>query len=56
MGAYLELVEPEADSKIRSFIDEGLVFVQPHWHKEIEMIYVKKGTINIGVNQQFLLM
>ncbi len=52
MGAYLELVEPEADSKIRSFIDEGLVFVQPHWHKEIEMIYVKKGTINIGVNDQ----
>lgn len=52
MGAYLEMVEPEADSKIRSFIDEGLVFVQPHWHKEIEMIYVKKGTINIGVNDQ----
>lgn len=52
MGAYLERVEPEADLKIRSFIDEGHVFVHPHWHKEIEIIYVKKGTINIGVNDQ----
>lgn len=52
MGVYLERVEPEADLKIRSFVDEGHVFVHPHWHKEIEIIYVKKGTINIGVNDQ----
>lgn len=52
MGAFLEMVAPEEDIKIRSFIDEGHDIVHPHWHKEVEVIYVKKGTINVGVNDQ----
>ncbi|MGL4336255.1 MAG: helix-turn-helix domain-containing protein [Turicibacter sp.] len=52
MGAYLEMVKPEEDLKLRSFLDEGHVFVNPHWHKEVEIIYVKKGNVNIGVNDR----
>ncbi|HAX72475.1 MAG TPA: AraC family transcriptional regulator, partial [Firmicutes bacterium] len=52
MSAYLEMIKPAEDIKVRSFIDYGHVFVHPHWHKEVEIIYVKKGTVNIGVNDK----
>nr|WP_220132266.1 MULTISPECIES: AraC family transcriptional regulator [Listeria] len=35
---------------MRSFTNEGGVIVYPHWHKEIELIYVIEGRLNLGVN------
>ncbi|WP_221637266.1 helix-turn-helix transcriptional regulator [Paenilisteria rocourtiae] len=35
---------------MRSFTNEGGVIVYPHWHKEMELIYVMEGRLNLGVN------
>lgn len=50
MGVYLEIPELNEHFLFRSFVNEGDILVYPHWHKEIEIIYVKEGNVNIGVN------
>lgn len=50
MGVYLELPDLNEDFLFRSFVNEGDILVYPHWHKEIEIIYVREGAVNIGVN------
>ncbi|MGX7420031.1 AraC family transcriptional regulator [Carnobacterium gallinarum] len=50
MGVYLELPDLNDDFLFRSFVNEGDILVYPHWHKEIEIIYVREGDVNIGVN------
>ncbi|AQY51812.1 AraC family transcriptional regulator [Listeria weihenstephanensis FSL R9-0317] len=50
MGLYLEFPALDKDFPMRSFTNEGGVIVYPHWHKEIELIYVIEGRLNLGVN------
>lgn len=50
MSDYLEIPELNKAFPFRSFINEGEVLVYPHWHKEIEIIYALKGSLNLGIN------
>ena len=50
VGVYLVIPELNEHFLFRSFVNEGDILVYPHWHKEIEIIYVKEGNVNIGVN------
>ncbi|WP_271005430.1 AraC family transcriptional regulator [Listeria seeligeri] len=50
MSEYLEIPELNKAFPFRSFINEGEVLVYPHWHKEIEIIYALKGSLNLGIN------
>lgn len=52
MSLYLEMPEWDNILPFRAFENEGEVVVEPHWHKEIEMIYVTKGLVNIGYDNQ----
>ena len=54
MSIYLELPELNPNFPVRSFINSGQVLVYPHWHKEIEFIYVIRGIVKIGVNDQII--
>ncbi|MBE0343849.1 AraC family transcriptional regulator, partial [Paenibacillus sp. 28ISP30-2] len=44
MNLYLEIPELDRHFPFRSFINKGDVLCYPHWHKEIEIIYVTQGT------------
>lgn len=52
MSTYLEIPEWDNSLPFRAFENEGEIVVPPHWHKEIEMIYVTKGLVNIGYDNQ----
>jgi AraC-like DNA-binding protein/quercetin dioxygenase-like cupin family protein len=52
MSLFLEIPDLNKQFPFRSFINEGHEFVYPHWHKELEIIYVMKGNVNIGVNDR----
>ncbi|AQP54187.1 AraC family transcriptional regulator [Vagococcus penaei] len=52
MSLYLELLEWPFSFPFRTLENEGEVIVPPHWHKEIEVILVTEGSVNIGYNQQ----
>lgn len=56
MGKSYFLEIPKLDNRFpfRSFPDYGHVFVYPHWHKEIEIIYVVKGLVKIGVEDELV--
>lgn len=52
VSLYLEIPEWNHMLPFRAFENEGEVVVHPHWHKEIEVIYVTKGMVNIGYDNQ----
>lgn len=54
MSLYLEIPEFEDELLFRAFINDGMTIVYPHWHKEIEIIYSKRGTVNIGVGDDIV--
>lgn len=54
VSKYLEIPKMDSRFPFRCFIDYGKGLVYPHWHKEIEIIYVIKGTIKIGVNDELI--
>lgn len=54
VSKYLEIPKMDNRFPFRCFIDYGKGLVYPHWHKEIEIIYVIKGTIKIGVNDELI--
>ncbi|MBP2100366.1 AraC family transcriptional regulator [Enterococcus rivorum] len=54
MSLYLEIPEFEDELLFRTFINDGMTIVYPHWHKEIEIIYSKRGTVNIGVGDDIV--
>ncbi|MGX7013436.1 helix-turn-helix transcriptional regulator [Vagococcus silagei] len=54
MSLYLEIPEWPLPFPFRAFENVGEIIVPPHWHKEIEMIYVTKGSVNIGYNEQII--
>jgi AraC-like DNA-binding protein len=50
MSIYLELPDVNKHFPFRSLICGGDDLTYPHWHKEIEIIYVTKGRLNLGIN------
>ncbi|MBO0474805.1 hypothetical protein IGL98_002426 [Enterococcus sp. DIV0840] len=54
MSVYLERPEFEENILFRAFINDGMTIVYPHWHKEIEIIYSIRGTVNIGVGDEIV--
>lgn len=54
MSVYLEMPEFEDKLLFRSFINDGMTLVYPHWHKEIEIIYSIRGTVHIGVGDEIV--
>lgn len=54
MSIYLEIPEFNSNFQIRSFTNDGMTIVYPHWHKEIEIIHADKGHLNIGVNDRVI--
>ncbi|WP_348920492.1 AraC family transcriptional regulator [Enterococcus rotai] len=54
MSVYLERPEFEEPILFRAFINDGMTIVYPHWHKEIEIIYSIRGTVNIGVGDEIV--
>ena len=54
MSQFLELPEWPLSFPFRSFENVGEIIVPPHWHKEIEIILVTKGSVNIGYNNQIV--
>ncbi|MFW7432812.1 AraC family transcriptional regulator [Vagococcus carniphilus] len=54
MSLYLEIPEWPLSFPFRTFENVGEIIVPPHWHKEIEMIFVTKGSVNIGYDGQII--
>ena len=50
MSNYLEIPEFEDSIPFRTFLNDGMTIVYPHWHTEIEIIFSRKGKVNIGVD------
>ncbi|MEK5235194.1 AraC family transcriptional regulator [Paenibacillus sp. FSL L8-0470] len=50
MNIYLELPDVDKHFPFRSLVCGGDDLTYPHWHKEIEIIYVTKGRLNLGIN------
>nr|WP_285860084.1 MULTISPECIES: helix-turn-helix domain-containing protein [Paenibacillus] len=50
VSIYLELPELNKDFSFKSFVNSGAGLCYPHWHKEIEIIYVTKGSLELGIN------
>lgn len=42
----------ENNFPIKIFLDGGRYGCKPHWHDEIEIIYIMEGTVKVGVNNQ----
>ncbi|MGY3750049.1 AraC family transcriptional regulator [Vagococcus acidifermentans] len=54
MSLFLEIPEWPLGIRFRTFNNSGEIVVPPHWHKEVEIIYVTKGSVNIGYNHKIL--
>ncbi len=54
MSKYIETPQLNPLFPFRTFISYGWDITYPHWHKEVEIIYCLKGTVNLGVNEQVL--
>lgn len=54
MSRYIEIPKLDPLFPYRSFICYGWEITYPHWHKEIEIIYCLKGTVNLGINEQIV--
>lgn len=52
MAIYLEMLHLSPEFPFRLLVNEGDILTTPHWHREIELIYVIKGTINLGINDR----
>ncbi len=54
MSLYLEIPDWPLSFPFRAFENVGEIIVPPHWHKEIEIIFVTKGSVNIGYEGQMI--
>lgn len=52
MEAWFEKNVLEPDFPFRLFMNEGRYSTPPHWHEEIEIIYMEKGNVDVGVNNK----
>lgn len=54
MAIYLEMPHLDEQFPFRTLLNDGDILTTPHWHKEQEIIYVKKGTIRMGIGEEAL--
>ncbi|MCP1109672.1 AraC family transcriptional regulator [Ohessyouella blattaphilus] len=54
MSKYLEIPAFDQDISFRTFLHDGMEITYPHFHKEIEIIYILKGRLNIGVRDEII--
>lgn len=52
MAIYLEIPHLEENFPFRTLLNDGDILTTPHWHKEIEIIYVKHGVIRMGIGEE----
>ncbi|MBP1044819.1 helix-turn-helix domain-containing protein [Enterococcus sp. BWM-S5] len=52
MAIYLEMPRLDKEFPFRILVNDGNILTTPHWHRELELIYVTKGTITLGINDQ----
>lgn len=52
MAIYLEMPHLESQFPFRTLLNDGDILTTPHWHKEMEIIYVKKGVIHMGIGEE----
>ncbi|WP_367377531.1 helix-turn-helix domain-containing protein [Enterococcus gilvus] len=50
MNSYVEIPNFENEWMFRTFMNDGMSIAYPHFHKEIEIIYSYKGSVNIGID------
>lgn len=50
MAIYLEIPELDKEFPFRILVNDGDILTTPHWHREVELIYVIKGTISLGID------
>lgn len=50
MAIYLEMPELDKEFPFRILVNDGDILTTPHWHREVELIYVTKGTIALGID------
>lgn len=50
MSHYLEISHLEHRFPFQRFVHQGEVLVYPHWHKMVEIIYVTRGVLHLGIN------
>ncbi|MGG5371984.1 AraC family transcriptional regulator [Enterococcus sp. AZ196] len=50
MAIYLEMPELDKEFPFRILVNDGDILTTPHWHREVELIYVTKGTISLGID------
>lgn len=50
MAIYLEIPKLEPKFPFRILLNEGDILTTPHWHKEIEIILITSGIVNLGVS------
>lgn len=54
MSEILEIPKYDCDVPIIFYQHEGRIWTKPHWHKEIEIIYVLEGVLNLGVDGEIV--
>lgn len=52
MAIYLEFPRLDKAFPYRCIENDGSILTTPHWHKEMEIIWIVKGKVNLGVNDQ----
>lgn len=52
MAIYLEVPRLDESFPFRTIFNDGDILTTPHWHKELEIIYVKKGVIHMGIGEE----
>lgn len=50
MAIYLEMPDLDTAFPFRMLMNDGDILTTPHWHREVELIYVTKGTIALGID------
>lgn len=54
MNSYVEIPKFKNGLLFRTFMNDGMTIAYPHFHKEIEIIYSLKGSVNIGIDDRVM--
>lgn len=52
MAIYLEMPKLIHEFPFRTLSNEGEVLTTPHWHKEIEILLITEGVVNLFINDK----
>lgn len=56
MVAWMEKNVLEKNFPFKLFFDDGVCGCNPHWHDEVEIIYIVEGRVKAGVNKDIYLL